>query len=82
MTIVSSKEFNTHQEKYLDLALDEEIFVKRGDYTYMVSLANNKQLKKFIICIPTNECNFYTKGASVFGKTCGYSLCKGIFQLS
>ena len=34
MTVVSSKEFNIHQDKYLDMALDEEIFVQRGNLMY------------------------------------------------
>ena len=41
MTVVSTKEFNANQDKYFDMALDEQIFVKRGDYTYLVSNANN-----------------------------------------
>ena len=31
MTLVSTKEFNTHQDKYLDLAVNEEVCIKRGD---------------------------------------------------
>ena len=30
MTVVSTKEFNTHQEKYLDMALNERVAIKRG----------------------------------------------------
>ena len=41
MTVVSTKEFNTNQDKYFDLALDEDIFVKRGDLTYLISVAEN-----------------------------------------
>ena len=41
MTVVSTKEFNAHQDMYLDMALDEDIFVKRGDLTYLVSIADN-----------------------------------------
>jgi hypothetical protein len=41
MTVVSTKEFNAHQDMYLDMALDEDIFVKRGDLTYSVSIADN-----------------------------------------
>ena len=36
MTIVSSKEFNTNQDKYLDMALDEEICIKKGDNMFVV----------------------------------------------
>ena len=41
MTVVSTQEFHAHQDKYLDLALDEQIFVKRGDVTYLVCIAGN-----------------------------------------
>ena len=41
MTVVSTKEFHAHQDKYLDMALSEQIFVKRGDVTYLVSIAHN-----------------------------------------
>ena len=31
MTIVSAKEFNTNQEKYFDMAENEDIYIKRGN---------------------------------------------------
>jgi len=31
MTVVSSKEFATNQDKYFDLALDEDVCIQRGD---------------------------------------------------
>jgi hypothetical protein len=34
MTLVSPKEFNTCQDKYLDLAEHEEVCIKRGDGMY------------------------------------------------
>jgi len=40
MTVVSAKEFNVHQDKYLDMALDEEVFVKRGEYMYHLNCSN------------------------------------------
>jgi len=30
MTVVSSKEFIANQKKYFDLAVNEEVFIKRG----------------------------------------------------
>ncbi len=30
MTVVSSKEFTTHQRKYFGLAMDSEVHIKRG----------------------------------------------------
>jgi len=34
MTLVSAKEFNTYQDKYLDLAVNEEVCIKRGNGMY------------------------------------------------
>ena len=34
MTLVSPKEFNTYQDKYLDLAINEDVCIKRGDSMY------------------------------------------------
>jgi len=36
MTVVSSKDFNVNQEKYLELALNEEIIIKSGDNMFIV----------------------------------------------
>jgi len=36
MTIVSSKEFVTDEDKYFDLALEEEVFVKKGNNMFVV----------------------------------------------
>ena len=40
MTIVSTKEFNANQNKYFDMALDEQVFVKRGDHTFLLIYKN------------------------------------------
>ena len=39
MTVVSTKEFNANQEKYFDLALNERVFIKKGNYTFFVTNA-------------------------------------------
>ena len=31
MTVVSSKEFATHQDKYYDLAVSEEVLIEKGN---------------------------------------------------
>ena len=31
MTVVSSKEFSTHQEKYFDMAENDHVVIQRGD---------------------------------------------------
>ena len=45
MTVVSTKEFNANQEKYFDMALSEEIFVRRDNVMFIVTRANDKQKK-------------------------------------
>jgi hypothetical protein len=36
MTIVSNKDFATNHNRYFDLAIDEKVAVKRGDYTFSI----------------------------------------------
>jgi hypothetical protein len=38
MTVVSSKEFATHQKKYFDLAVNEQVVIKRGKNRYRLEL--------------------------------------------
>ena len=45
MTVVSTKEFNTNQEKYFDLAMDEHIFIQRGDCMFIVAKAPEPKLQ-------------------------------------
>jgi len=57
MTVVSTMEFNTNQEKYFDLALDEQVFVKRGDYLYHLACSNidSVNIKKQAILEPDDD---------------------------
>jgi len=41
MTVVSSKEFKTNQDKYLRLAINEQIFIKRGSNMLTLTTANS-----------------------------------------
>ena len=36
MTIVSNKDFAINHDRYFDLAIDEDVAVKRGDYTFRI----------------------------------------------
>ena len=36
MTVVSSKDFAINQEKYLDLALNEQVFIQRNDNIFHI----------------------------------------------
>ena len=43
--MVSSNEFINNQEKYFDLALNEQVFVQKGDNMFLVSIASNETKK-------------------------------------
>ena len=43
MTVVSTKEFNTNQDKYFRLALNEQVFIQRGSNMFVVSTAEEPQ---------------------------------------
>ena len=45
MTVVSTKEFNTNQNKYFDMAVNEHIFIQREDYMFIVARANEAKWK-------------------------------------
>ena len=40
MTVISTKEFITNQEKYFDMAVNGQVFVQREDCMFIVSRAN------------------------------------------
>ena len=40
MTVVSSTEFATNQEKYFDLALEEQVFIQKGDNMFLLIYKN------------------------------------------
>jgi hypothetical protein len=43
MTVISSNEFAINQDKYFDMAIDEEIGVKRGENMFLVSIASERE---------------------------------------
>ena len=43
MTLISSKEFATNQQKYFDLAIDKEVYVRNGDNMFMLCVANQQK---------------------------------------
>ena len=55
MTVVSSKEFSSHQEKYFEIALDEQVFIRKGDNIFL------------LICKNTDDINIYHE-TSVYGE--------------
>ena len=40
MTVVSTKEFNTNQDKYFDMALEEQVFIQKGDNMFFLLYKN------------------------------------------
>ena len=46
MVLVNSAEFATHQDKYFNLALNEQVFVKKGENTFIVTKVPEKKLLK------------------------------------
>ena len=43
MTVVNSKEFVSNQDKYFDIAMNEQLFIQRGDYTFIIARTNDKK---------------------------------------
>ena len=46
MTIISSKEFVSNDDKYFELAMKEQIFVQRDNMMFIVTKVNENQFKK------------------------------------
>ena len=46
MTVVSSKEFMSNENKYFDMAMTEEIFVKRDNVVFVFTRVNENKEKK------------------------------------
>ena len=42
MTVVSPKEFNINQEKYLDMAIDGKVYIQREDFMFIVTRSPEK----------------------------------------
>jgi len=43
MTVVSSSEFVTEQDRYFDMAMNEQVFVQRGDNMFVFACANDRK---------------------------------------
>ena len=46
MTVISSREFAANQKRYFDLALNEQVYVKRGDYMFHITCSNYETVNK------------------------------------
>ena len=49
MTIVSSKEFASNQDKYLELAINERVFIRKGKHTFSITnVDENEELEEIV----------------------------------
>jgi len=53
MTVVSSREFFINEEKYFDLAMNEQVFIQRDNMMFIVSRVNENKKKNRLT--PDNE---------------------------
>ena len=49
MTVVSSKEFATNQKQYFDMALNEQVIVKSGEYMFHIKGLYNSHIQKRLL---------------------------------
>ncbi len=57
MTVVSSKEFASNQSKYYNLAMKDDVFIKRGKNTFRLMCTNedNAQVRKRVYYEPDED---------------------------
>jgi hypothetical protein len=48
MTVVSSKEFATNQNKYFDMAMREQVFVQKDDNMFLFTHTNEQEVPDMI----------------------------------
>ena len=48
MTVVSSKEFVTNENKYFKLARNEQVFVEKDETMFIVTIASGAKKKKYL----------------------------------
>ena len=55
MTVISSKEFITNQKKYFDMAINEEICIKRGKNIFHLMYNPIKETNEFVYFEPDED---------------------------
>jgi len=55
MTVVSAQEFNTHQEKYFDMAVDGDICIKNDKYAFHLICKPVDMIDKQVILQPDDD---------------------------
>ena len=58
MTVVTTQEFNTNQDMYFDLAIKEDVYIKRGNNNFIVSASNINDLDEYDEILEPDE-DFY-----------------------
>jgi hypothetical protein len=48
MTVVSTQDFVTNHNRYFDLAIDEQVVVNRGDYSFRIVLDTAPREQKIL----------------------------------
>jgi hypothetical protein len=48
MTVVSTQDFAINQNKYFDLAINEQVVVNRGDYSFRIVLDTSQREQKIL----------------------------------
>jgi hypothetical protein len=54
MTVINSKEFITNEEKYFELALNEQVFIKKGENMFLFTCTDGHD-ETDIICKPDED---------------------------
>jgi predicted transcriptional regulator len=56
MTIINSKEFATNQKKYFDMAINEDVLIKRGKNKFhLATITDNIQSKERVYYEPDED---------------------------
>ena len=55
MTVVSTKEFNTNQEKYFDMAVSEDICIKNDKYIFHILCRPIDMIDEQVILQPDDD---------------------------
>jgi len=72
MTVVSSEEFVANQKKYFDLAVNEEVFIKRGKNTFPLMPAMTDE--------PTDEIVYYEPDEDFYSSISMDELLEGVLE--
>ena len=73
MTVVSEKEFNIHQEKYFDMAVNGNVCIKRGNNMFYLSYAPvERQYPEQPILEPDDDLRMAIPMTEIRDKVIGY----------